>query len=127
MDALRDLDDALTMIHLFATLPAEQKYRIPNFAVETSRRLALEWQAYIVRSSSLRKIFISVKGFYYQAEVMGQTITWLVPHQLSQVWSVITATGVELSDNSLVSYNCFLPLPSIWTCANIPPKRRPVL
>ena len=85
MDALRDLDDALTLVHLFATLPAEQRHRIPTTAVQTSRRLALEWQAYIVRTSSLRKVFVSVKGFYYQAEIMGQPVTWLVPHQLSQV------------------------------------------
>ena len=85
VDALRDLDDALTLIHLFATLPADQRRNIPDSAVQISRRLALEWQAYIVKTSSLRKVFIAVKGFYYQAEVLGQTITWLVPHQLSQV------------------------------------------
>ena len=85
MDALRDLDDALTLVHLFATLPAHQKFKIPDSAVHTSRRLALEWQAYVVRTNSLRKTFISVKGFYFQADIMGQTITWLVPHQLSQV------------------------------------------
>lgn len=85
MDALRDLDDALTMIHLFATLPMEHRRSIPESAVTVSRRLALEWQSYVVRTNSLRKTFIAVKGFYYQAEVLGQNITWLVPHQLSQV------------------------------------------
>lgn len=89
MDALRDMDDALTLIHLFATLPAVHKREIPQTAIQISRRLALEWQAYVVKTHSLRKVFIAVKGFYYQAEVMGQTITWLVPHQLSQVAAIV--------------------------------------
>lgn len=45
----------------------------------------LEWNAYIARTSALRHVFVSVKGFYYQAEVDGCAITWLVPHQLAQV------------------------------------------
>lgn len=53
--------------------------------VHTARRLALEWQAYVVRSSALRRVFVSVKGYYFQAELLGQSVTWLVPHQLSQV------------------------------------------
>lgn len=44
MDAVRDLDDPLTMVHLFATLPAEKLHGIPSKVVHTSRRLALEWQ-----------------------------------------------------------------------------------
>ena len=28
---------------------------------------------------------MTVKGFYYQAEVDGCSVTWLVPHQLAQV------------------------------------------
>lgn len=85
VDALRDLDDPLTLVHLFATLPAEALHNIPAKAVATSRRLALEWQAWVVRTSALRRTFVSVKGFYFQADVMGQPVTWLVPHATSQV------------------------------------------
>ena len=53
--------------------------------VQASRRLALEWQAWVVRTAALRKAFVSVKGFYFQAECAGQPVTWLVPHALSQV------------------------------------------
>lgn len=42
-------------------------------------------QAWVVRTSALRRMFVSVKGFYFQAEVVGQPVTWLVPHALSQV------------------------------------------
>lgn len=84
VDALRDLDDPLTMVHLFAVLPAEEMHGIPAKAVAVSRRLALEWQAWVVRTAALRRTFVSVKGFYFQADVMGQSVTWLVPHSLSQ-------------------------------------------
>ncbi|CAI5479542.1 unnamed protein product [Closterium sp. Yama58-4] len=85
IDAIRDLDDALTMLHLFATLPADATFRIPATRVNNARRLSLEWQAYITRTHALRKVFVSVKGIYYQAQVVGQAVTWLVPHQLMQV------------------------------------------
>ena len=84
IDALRDLDDPLTMVNLFAVLPGETKHNIDSKVVQKSKQLALEFQAYVVRSHALRKVFASVKGLYYQAEVMGQTITWLVPHERSQ-------------------------------------------
>lgn len=34
--------------------------------VAMARQLALEWQAYVVRAHALRKVFVSVKGFYFQ-------------------------------------------------------------
>ena len=83
-DALRDLDDPLTLVHLFAVLPAEKALHIPRKLVDTARRLSLEFQAYVTKTHALRKTFVSVKGIYYQAEVCGQTVTWITPHALSQ-------------------------------------------
>ncbi|GAX74298.1 hypothetical protein CEUSTIGMA_g1747.t1 [Chlamydomonas eustigma] len=88
VDAIRDLDDPLTMVNLFATLPAEKRYEIPTKAVHMARRLSMEFNAYVVRTNALRKVFVSIKGFYYQAEILGQSVTWLVPHQLAQVLPV---------------------------------------
>ncbi|KAF5375224.1 hypothetical protein D9758_000122 [Tetrapyrgos nigripes] len=82
IDALRDIDDALCMIFLFASLPSNP--RLPPSLIENCSRLAAEWQLYIMHSRSLRKAFLSIKGVYYQAEVMDQTITWLVPYQFTQ-------------------------------------------
>ncbi|KAF8922387.1 Pescadillo N-terminus-domain-containing protein [Mucidula mucida] len=81
-DALRDIDDALCMIFLFSTLPSNS--RIPPSLIENCSRLAAEWQLYIMRSKALRKVFLSIKGVYYQAEVMDQTVTWLIPYQFTQ-------------------------------------------
>ncbi|XP_065870613.1 pescadillo homolog [Euphorbia lathyris] len=106
VDALRDLDDCLTMVHLFAVLPAMERLKIDVECVHNCRRLSHEWQAYIVRTHKLRKVFVSVKGIYYQAEVEGQTITWLTPHAMQQVlpedvnYSVML-TFVELYQNLL--------------------------
>ncbi|KAL6003252.1 hypothetical protein ACLOJK_023475 [Asimina triloba] len=85
IDALRDLDDCLTMVHLFAALPAVESERIEVKRIHNCRRLSHEWQAYISRTHKVRRTFISVKGIYYQADVEGQKITWLTPHALQQV------------------------------------------
>lgn len=82
IDAVRDIDDALCMIFLFANLPAT--FRVSAALVDNCTRLAAEWQLYVLHSHSLRKVFLSIKGVYYQAEVMGQNVTWLVPYQFTQ-------------------------------------------
>ncbi|GAA0186520.1 RNA metabolism protein [Lithospermum erythrorhizon] len=85
IDALRDLDDCLSMVHLFAALPAVEREKIEVNKIHNCRRLSHEWQAYISRTHKLRKTFVSVKGIYYQADVDGQKITWVTPHALQQV------------------------------------------
>ncbi|KAG2535960.1 pescadillo homolog [Panicum virgatum] len=97
VDALRDLDDCLTLVHLFAALPAVDGERVEVKRIHSCRRLSHEWQAYISRTHSLRKTFISVKGIYYQAEVQGQKITWLTPHALQQVLTDDVDFNVMLS------------------------------
>ncbi|PHT76272.1 hypothetical protein T459_19794 [Capsicum annuum] len=107
IDALRDLDDCLSMVHLFAALPAVEREKIPVNRVHNCRRLGHEWQAYISRTHRLRKTFISVKGIYYQAEIDGQKITWLTPHALQQV----------LPDD--VDYNIMLTFLEFYEASNI--------
>ncbi|KAF8320262.1 hypothetical protein DL93DRAFT_2107629 [Clavulina sp. PMI_390] len=82
IDALRDIDDALCLITLFASLPSSP--RIPASMIESCARLASEWQVYVMHTHSLRKVFLSIKGIYFQAEVQGQLITWLVPYMFTQ-------------------------------------------
>ena len=82
VDAVADCDDALCMVHLFATLPA--KGRVSPEITATARKYAREWQLWCAHAQVLRKVFLSVKGIYYQAEIMGQKVTWLVPYAFTQ-------------------------------------------
>ncbi|XP_017880588.1 pescadillo homolog [Ceratina calcarata] len=78
IDALRDLDDCLTLCFLFSTFPSLS--HIPRDQSLLCRRLTVEFLHAVVAAKALRKVFVSIKGYYYQAEIKGQTITWIVPH-----------------------------------------------
>ncbi|KAJ8415287.1 hypothetical protein AAFF_G00422670 [Aldrovandia affinis] len=81
IDALRDVDDALSMCFLFSTFARTGKCHVQT--IQLCRRLSVEWMNYVVTSRSLKKVFLSIKGIYYQAEVLGQPITWLIPYQFA--------------------------------------------
>ncbi|XP_063531033.1 pescadillo homolog [Cydia strobilella] len=81
VDALRDLDDCLTLCFLFSTFPSLK--RVPRDQSMLCRRLTVEFMHAVIAAKALRKVFVSVKGYYYQAEIEGQTITWIVPHHFS--------------------------------------------
>lgn len=78
IDAIRDLDDCLTLCFLFSTFPSLR--HIPRDQSELCRRLTTEFMHAVIEAKALRKVFISIKGYYFQAELKGQTITWIVPH-----------------------------------------------
>ncbi|XP_075969785.1 pescadillo homolog [Anticarsia gemmatalis] len=81
VDALRDLDDCLTLCFLFSTFPSLKK--VPRDQSMLCRRLTVEFMHAVIAAKALRKVFVSVKGYYYQVELEGQTITWIVPHHFS--------------------------------------------
>ncbi|KAJ5731277.1 uncharacterized protein N7483_005785 [Penicillium malachiteum] len=82
IDALRDLDDALSLLFLFATLPSTT--HVPHKTIAMCQRVCHEFQHYLITTNSLRKSFLSIKGIYYQATIQGQDIMWLVPYRFVQ-------------------------------------------
>jgi len=78
-DAMRDLDDVLSLLHLFGYVPIRDK-RIRTDQINEIKQLCREFQNYVVLSRSLRKVFLSIKGIFYQAEIEGHAVTWLIPY-----------------------------------------------
>jgi pescadillo len=85
IDAVRDLDDAISMIALFSTLPSDDK--IHGDHIRECQRLLSEFQHYVIISGSLKKVFLSIKGIYYQVQIKGQLVTWITPYQFSTLVS----------------------------------------
>ncbi|XP_075915895.1 pescadillo homolog [Petromyzon marinus] len=81
VDALRDVDDGLSMCCLFSSFPRSGRCHVDS--VQLCRRLSLEFHGYVVQARALRKVFLSIKGIYFQAEVQGQTVTWVMPYPYS--------------------------------------------
>lgn len=82
VDALRDLDDPLSMCFLYACFP--RMYNLPEAdkLSRLSRRLTVEFMLYVIEAKALRKVFVSIKGYYFQVEIANQTITWVMPHPM---------------------------------------------
>ncbi|CAM9752137.1 unnamed protein product [Chrysoparadoxa australica] len=81
VDALRDLDDALSLVHMFASLPKMLSATAGH--THTCKKLVDEWSYYVAKSGCLSKCFVSIKGIYLQAGVQGLPITWLRQHQFT--------------------------------------------
>lgn len=78
IDAIKDLDDCLTLLFLFSTFPALKSVTRTQTAL--CRRLTIEFMHFVIQSKALRKVFVSIKGYYFQAEIKGELVTWIVPH-----------------------------------------------
>eukprot|EP00057_Strongylocentrotus_purpuratus_P034654 XP_796089.3 PREDICTED: pescadillo [Strongylocentrotus purpuratus] len=78
VDALRDLEDPLTLCSLFSTFRKNAK--VKSEVLPLCRRLIVEFMNYVIASRSLRKVFLSIKGIYFQVEIKGQMLTWIIPY-----------------------------------------------
>ncbi|ORM40681.1 Pescadillo -like protein [Babesia sp. Xinjiang] len=84
VNAVAELDDAVSTIAAVAALPSDTKNGV---APKLSRACHLHLQhflKYVSEMRCLKKTFISIKGFYFQAEILGETVTWILPHCFSQ-------------------------------------------
>ncbi|CEP60588.1 mRNA-binding ribosome synthesis protein NOP7 LALA0_S01e14334g [Lachancea lanzarotensis] len=81
-DALGDIDDALNMLFLFANLPASDQ--VSARVTQDAQTICNQWLAYVSRERAVRKVFVSIKGVYYQASVKGEDVRWLVPYKFPE-------------------------------------------
>jgi pescadillo protein len=121
-DALRDLDDSLSMLALFSTLPSDET--IPEYHINECTRLYQEFLNYCIHAGCLEKTFLSIKGIYYQVVIMGQPITWITPYHFSQeipedVDFKIMKTFLEVNETlvSFVNYKLYMDCGLVY-----PPK-----
>ena len=77
VDALRDLDDALCLISLYAQLPQHLTLDVSKTEIATCARLYKDFMLYCTISQCFNKAFFSIKGIYYRVEIMGQQLTWV--------------------------------------------------
>lgn len=81
LSALQDLDDGLSLCFAFSVLTRSKVVR--PALIDKCRKLSIEFLHYVIEAKALRKVFVSIKGIYYQAEIMGECITWVVGHERS--------------------------------------------
>jgi pescadillo protein len=79
--ALRDLDDCLNLLFAFALLPKSKA--VKSTVIDDCRRLTAEFLHYVIQAQCLTKVFVSIKGTYFQAQIMGEKVTWIMGHQRS--------------------------------------------
>lgn len=123
-DALRELDDPLCIIALFANLPAERRVGITPRRIASCQRLFREFCHFVAQTRALTKVFVSIKGYYFQANVCGVTVTWITPHRFSQLIPANVDFSVMLTFLEL--YECLLSFVNfrLYTGQNLayPPK-----
>ena len=63
----RDLEDCLCLAFLYSTFPKNPK--TPVEMISLCRKLTVEFMHYVIEARALRKVFCSIKGYYYQADI----------------------------------------------------------
>ncbi|PFH33062.1 BRCA1 C Terminus (BRCT) domain-containing protein [Besnoitia besnoiti] len=83
-DAVADLDDALSTICIFAMLPADSRRGVKAEYCIKAGQLLDEFLLVATQQRALRRVFASIKGYYFQVQFLGHAVTFLMPHQFKQ-------------------------------------------
>lgn len=89
IDAVKDIDDALSVVSLYAFLSPEIRsdstielhHSLPSGLHEKAKAVLADWNEFVSKAQVLAKGFISIKGYYYEALVKGERVRWLCPHE----------------------------------------------
>jgi pescadillo len=76
------LDDCLSLLSMISILSPSEDFSIER--LDKIKRLTKEFNTYLVTTNSLTKVFLSIKGIYYQAVISGVKITWICPYEFIQ-------------------------------------------
>ncbi|VWU52421.1 pescadillo homolog [Hepatocystis sp. ex Piliocolobus tephrosceles] len=78
--AVGQLNDALTTIVAYSLLPSDEKIGIKNDSIQKCIQLKNIFHYYVYKTNKITKAFITVKGYYLQAQILQQNVTWILPH-----------------------------------------------
>ncbi|SBT34931.1 pescadillo homolog, putative (PES) [Plasmodium ovale wallikeri] len=78
--AIEQLSDALTTIISYSFLPTNDNCGIKNNYIKNCITLKDYFHYYIYKTKKLKKGYITVKGYFLQAEILQKKVTWLIPH-----------------------------------------------
>ncbi|GMT19709.1 hypothetical protein PFISCL1PPCAC_11006, partial [Pristionchus fissidentatus] len=110
--AVRELDDALCLCFVFSRFPRTKQ--LDTNLINECQRLTAEFMHYCIEARAVTNTFVSIKGIYYQAEILGEKITWLVAHDrglpvVKQVdWAVLsTFAEFYVAQLSFINYRLY--------------------
>eukprot|EP00397_Hematodinium_sp_SG-2012_P018098 GEMP01018524.1.p1 GENE.GEMP01018524.1~~GEMP01018524.1.p1 ORF type:complete len:567 (+),score=152.76 GEMP01018524.1:82-1782(+) len=98
-DAIADLDDALSTVAMFSSLHGDKRREIAPEVIAHCTKLLQEFMVYVIHKRCLRKVFVSIKGFYYAVDLDGHEVIWLMPHKFSQLLPLEVDFRVMLTFN----------------------------
>ncbi|KAF4004452.1 Pescadillo N-terminus family protein [Saccharomyces cerevisiae] len=52
--------------------------------INDAQKICNQWLAYVAKERLVRKVFVSIKGVYYQANIKGEEVRWLVPFKFPE-------------------------------------------
>lgn len=83
-DAIRDLEDPLNLINTFASIPSHRAFKVPPVVTNEAAKVKHFFNNFVIKSGCLQKVFLSIKGIYFECNIQGNPVLWLEPYPLSQ-------------------------------------------